>query len=91
MTPEDITREKRKVRTGIVVSDKMQKTIVVRVTRTQAHSRYSRISTKHKKFKVHDEKNEAKIGDTVRIMETRPMSKDKHFRLVEIIKKASAK
>lgn len=80
-------RSHRKERTGIVVSDKMKKTIVVRVRRTKMHPVYKRIIVGNKKFKVHDEKNEAKIGDTVRIIETRPISKDKHFRLVEIIKK----
>ena len=87
----DTLRHKRKVRTGVVISDKMNKTIVVRVTRTQAHSLYGRISTQHNKFKAHDEKNEAKIGDIVKIMETRPISKEKRFRLIEIVKKASEK
>ncbi len=79
-------RNKRKVRTGIVLSNKMNKTIVVRVTLSQVHPRYNRVITKHNKFKVHDEKNEAKIGDKVRIVETRPISKEKYFRLLEIIK-----
>lgn len=80
-------RSHRKTRTGIVLSDKMNKTIVVRVKRTKMHPVYKRIIIASKKFKVHDEKNEAKIGDTVLIMETKPISKDKHFRLVEIVKK----
>jgi small subunit ribosomal protein S17 len=67
----------------------MNKTIVVRVTRTQLHPKYKRIVTQYNKFKTHDEKNEAKIGDTVKIMETRPISKDKRFRLLEIVKKAT--
>ncbi|MEW6008016.1 MAG: 30S ribosomal protein S17 [Candidatus Omnitrophota bacterium] len=79
-------RNKRKIRTGTVISAKMAKTIIVRTTISQVHPRYNRIITKHKKFKVHDEKNEAKVGDKVRIMETRPISKEKRFRLIEIIK-----
>ncbi len=77
----------RKIRTGIVVSDKMQKTIVVRVERTAHHPLYNKIIRKHNKFKVHDENNSAKAGDTVRIIETRPLSKDKYWRLLEIVKK----
>jgi small subunit ribosomal protein S17 len=79
---------KRKERIGVVVSDKMQKTIVVKVTYRVQHPRYKRIIRKYKKFKVHDEKNIAHIGDLVRIQETRPLSKEKYFRLVEVIKKA---
>lgn len=79
-------RGKRKILTGSVVSDKMQKTIIVKVMRLAKHPRYSRIIKKHNKFKAHDEKEEAKIGNLVRIEETRPLSKDKHWRLVEIIK-----
>ena len=77
---------KRKVRIGEVVSNKMQKTIVVRVTMTTTHPEYNKVITKATKFKVHDEKNEAKPGDKVRIMETRPISKDKRWRLLEVIK-----
>ena len=77
---------KRKVRLGEVVSSKMQKTIVVKVTRTTVHPVYKRVITKEKKFKVHDEKQEAKAGDKVRIIETRPLSKDKRWRLLEVIK-----
>jgi len=80
---------KRKDRIGVVVSDKMQKTIVVKVTSLVKHPRYKRVIRKYKKFKVHDEKNIAHVGDIVRIQETRPISKEKYFRLVEIIKKAS--
>lgn len=80
--------KKRKERIGVVVSDRMNKTIVVRVTRTVRHPLYDRIIKKYKKFKVHDEKNIAKVGDIVRIQETRPLSKEKYFRLVEIIKRA---
>jgi len=79
---------KRKERMGVVVSDKMQKTIVVRVTYMVKHPRYKRMIKKYKKFKVHDEKNIAHVGDLVRIQETRPLSKEKYFRLVEVIKKA---
>jgi len=76
----------RKIRIGEVVSDKMTKTIVVRVTRTTTHPVYKRVISKSKKFKVHDEKNAAKIGDKVRIEETRPLSKEKRWRLLEVIK-----
>lgn len=79
---------KRKGFTGTVVSDRMQKTIIVRITHMSKHPKYGRIVKSYNKFKVHDEKNTAKIGDTVRIEETRPLSKDKRFRLIEIIKKA---
>ncbi len=82
----DNTRGKRKEQTGVVISDKMQKTIIVRVGRLASHPRYSKIIRKFSKFKAHDEKNEAKIGDRVLITETRPISKDKHWRLVKIIK-----
>jgi small subunit ribosomal protein S17 len=78
---------KRKGFIGTVISDKMRKTIIVRITLMSKHPKYGRIMKSYNKFKVHDEKNAAKIGDTVRIEETRPLSKDKHFRLVEIIKK----
>lgn len=76
----------RKTRTGVVVSDKMQKTIVVRVERSAMHPEYGKVIKKAKKFKVHDEKNQAKAGDRVRIVETRPLSKDKRWRLLEVIK-----
>ena len=79
---------KRKEFIGEVVSDKMQKTIIVRVTGMSKHPKYGRIIKIYNKYKAHDEKNIAKIGDTVRIQETRPLSKDKRFRLVEVTKKA---
>ncbi len=79
---------KAKELTGTVVSDKMQKTIVVKVLRMSKHPKYGRITKKYNKYKVHDEKNSAHIGDEVRVRETRPLSKDKRFRLLEIIKKA---
>ena len=82
----DNSRLKRKERTGVVISNKMQKTIVVGVERLAKHFKYGKTIKKFKKFKVHDEKNEAKIGDKVLIIETRPLSKDKFFRLVKIIK-----
>lgn len=78
----------RKELSGVVISDKMQKTVIVRVTHMKKHPKYSKVVKVSKKYKVHDEKNAAKTGDTVRIVEARPISKDKHFRLKEIIKKA---
>lgn len=81
-------RNKRKVQVGKVVSDKMDKTIVVAVETYKKHSLYHKRIKYTKKFKAHDENNEAKIGDTVRIMETRKLSKDKNWRLVEITEKA---
>lgn len=81
-------RNYRKVRVGKVVSDKMEKTIVVAVEEYVKHRIYGKTIRRTVKFKAHDEQNEAKIGDTVRIMETRPLSKDKRWRLVEIIEKA---
>ena len=81
-------RNERKVQVGKVVSDKMEKTITVAVETYKEHPLYHKRIRYTKKFKAHDENNEAKIGDVVKIMETRPLSKDKHFRLVEIIEKA---
>ena len=81
-------RNLRKEQIGKVVSDKMDKTIVVAVETYKKHELYHKRIKYTKKFKAHDETNEAKIGDTVRIMETRPMSKDKRWRLVEIVEKA---
>jgi small subunit ribosomal protein S17 len=81
-------RNARKERIGKVVSDKMDKTIVVAVETYKRHKLYNKRIKYTKKFKAHDEHNEAKIGDTVRIMETRPLSKDKRWRLVEIVEKA---
>lgn len=79
---------KRRVLRGIVVSDKMEKTIVVEIATKKSHPLYGKKVKFSRKFKAHDENNEAKIGDTVEIMETRPLSKDKHFRLVKIVEKA---
>ncbi|WP_058300203.1 30S ribosomal protein S17 [Gorillibacterium timonense] len=81
-------RKERKVQVGKVVSDKMDKTVVVAVETYKKHSLYHKRIKYTKKFKAHDELNEAKIGDTVKIMETRPLSKDKSWRLVEIVEKA---
>lgn len=89
-TPEATTRRgQRKTRIGQVVSSKMQKTIVVRVVRRVRHRLYERVLRQASSFKVHDERNEAKVGDWVKIMETRPLSKDKRWRLVEILRRAS--
>ncbi|RMH71007.1 MAG: 30S ribosomal protein S17 [Gemmatimonadetes bacterium] len=81
-------RGRRKVRTGTVVSDKMDKTVVVNVERRVQHPLYGRIVKRSKRVKVHDEHNQCGIGDRIRIMETRPLSRDKRWRLVEIIEKA---
>ena len=81
-------RNLRKVRTGKVVSDKMDKTIVVAIEDHVKHPLIGKIVKKTYKLKTHDEKNECGIGDTVKVMETRPLSKDKRWRLVEIIEKA---
>lgn len=82
------TRASRKTRIGIVSSDKMNKTITVEVERKVKHPMYGKFLKKTSKFHAHDEENKAGIGDTVRIMETRPLSKTKRWRLVEIIEKA---
>ncbi|MDR1619395.1 MAG: 30S ribosomal protein S17 [Clostridiales bacterium] len=85
---EQKARGYRKTRTGVVVSDKMDKTIVVAIRTKVRHPLYGKMVNRTRKFKVHDEKNECGAGDTVRIMETRPLSRDKRWRLVEIIEKA---
>ncbi|MBN2566404.1 MAG: 30S ribosomal protein S17 [Candidatus Eisenbacteria bacterium] len=82
------TRGRRKIRVGQVVSDKMEKTAVVAVTRLVKHPLYGRYVKRTTKFKVHDEENSCRVGDIVRIMETRPLSKDKRWRLVEVMRKA---
>ena len=84
----ELVRGYRKVRRGYVVSDKMDKTITVEVEDRVKHPLYGKIIKQTKKFKAHDENNECRIGDRVRIMETRPLSKDKRWRLVEIVEKA---
>lgn len=81
-------RTKRKIRVGNVVSDKMDKTVVVAVETFKMHPLYKKQMKKTTKFKAHDENNECEIGDVVKIMETRPLSKDKNWRLVNIVKKA---
>ena len=81
-------RNLRKTRVGVVVSDKMDKTIVVAVKDSVQHPLYKKIMKRTVKFKAHDEKNECGVGDRVEIMETRPISKDKRWRVVEIIEKA---
>ena len=78
----------RKTRTGVVVSDKMDKTVVVAIKTKVRHPLYNKMVNRTRKFKCHDEENACGIGDTVRIMETRPLSKDKRWRVVEIIEKA---
>ena len=82
-----VERNLRKTRTGKVVSNKMQKTIVVAVENHVKHPLYGKIVKRTYKLKAHDEKNECSIGDTVKVMETRPLSKDKRWRLVEIVEK----
>jgi len=81
-------RTARKLRTGLVVSDKMDKTVVVRIDRRMPHPQYGKMVTRTRKLKAHDEENSAKLGDLVRIMETRPLSKDKRWRVVEIVERA---
>ncbi len=79
----------RKTRQGVVVSDKMDKTIVVRVERLTRHPQYTRVVKRAKKFKAHDEQNQCSIGDLVEIMETRPLSKDKRWRVTKIVRKSA--
>ena len=81
-------RAMRKTRVGVVVSDKMQKTVVVAIERRVAHPVYGKMMLRTTKLKAHDEENKAKQGDRVRIMETRPLSKDKRWRVVEIVERA---
>ena len=89
MTNENATeRNARKSRTGLVVSDKMEKTVVVAIERRVPHPVYGKMVTRTKRLKAHDEENSAKVGDTVRIVETRPLSKDTRWRLVEIVDRA---
>lgn len=81
-------RNDRKLKTGKVVSDKMDKTVVVAVERLVQHALYSKSVKRTVRFKAHDENNESHVGDTVKIMETRPLSKDKRWRVVEVVEKA---
>ncbi len=83
-----VDRNLRKTRVGIVTSDKMDKTIVVSIVDNVKHPLYGKIVKRTYKLKAHDENNDCKIGDRVRVMETRPLSKDKRWRLVEIVEKA---
>ena len=82
------TRTTRKTRIGLVVSDKMQKTVVVAIDRRVPHPVYGKMVTRTSRVKAHDEEHSAKVGDTVRIMETRPLSKDKRWRVVVIVERA---
>ena len=88
MSTETITRNLRKERIGIVTSNKMDKSIVVSVERKEKHPMYGKFVLKTKKYVAHDEKNDCNEGDTVKIMETRPLSKTKCWRLVEILERA---
>ena len=81
-------RGRRKVRTGVVVSDAMDKTVLVRIDRQVRHGLYQKTVRRSSKFAAHDETNDAHVGDTVRVMETRPISKSKRWRVVEIVERA---
>ena len=85
---ETTERGQRKVRLGTVISDKGEKTIIVQIGTSKAHRLYKKTVQQRNKFKVHDEKNECGVGDLVRITETRPISKEKRWRLLEIVEKA---
>jgi small subunit ribosomal protein S17 len=85
---EASARGKRRVLLGTVVSDKMQKTVVVQVTRRYKHPRYRKYVQERLRYKAHDETNDARIGDRVRIIESRPLSKDKRWRLLEVVERA---
>ena len=84
----EVVRNRRKVREGVVTSDKMDKTVVVKVSDLVQHPLYKRVMKRSTTFKAHDEENQCGIGDKVRIMETRPISKDKCWRVTEILEKA---
>jgi small subunit ribosomal protein S17 len=86
--PRSSERGRRKVRTGVVVSDSMDKTIVVRIASQVRHPMYGKIVRRSTKLQAHDEAGEARVGDTVRIIETRPLSKTKRWRLVEVLERA---
>ena len=88
MSDSDIKRAARKVREGVVVSDKMDKTVVVAVEMRVKHPLYGKVMTKSERLQAHDEANEAGVGDRVRVMETRPSSATKRWRLVEVLEKA---
>jgi small subunit ribosomal protein S17 len=86
--PATAERGRRKVRTGVVVSDAMDKTVLVRVDRKVTHPLYEKTVRRSSKLAAHDERNEAHVGDTVRVMETRPLSKTKRWRVVEVVERA---
>ncbi len=87
---QTLNRTSRKTRIGTVVSDKMDKTVVVSIERRVQHPVYGKMVRRTKRLKAHDERNDAKTGDTVRIMETRPLSKDKRWRVVEVLERATS-
>jgi small subunit ribosomal protein S17 len=87
-TTSEVDRAKKKIRVGTVVSDKMQKTVVVQIERLVRHPVYKRYVRRRKRFKVHDEENQCKTGDVIAFMETRPLSKDKRWRFVEFVERA---
>ena len=87
-TTEQAERGRRKVRTGVVVSDAMDKTVLVRIDRQVRHPLYGKIVRRSSKLAAHDEQNDAHVGDTVRVVETRPLSKTKRWRVVEIVERA---
>jgi small subunit ribosomal protein S17 len=89
-TTTTLARSKRKERVGEVISNTMAKTIIVRVERRFPHPKFKKVVTGYKKFYAHDEKSEAKVGDRVRIEETRPLSKTKRWRLVEVVEQGTA-
>jgi small subunit ribosomal protein S17 len=84
-----VERTKRKERVGEVIANKMSKTIIVRVERRFPHPKFKKVITGYRKFYAHDEKSEAKLGDRVRIQETRPLSKTKRWRLIEVVERAA--
>ena len=88
MAPEAKARAARKVRTGVVVSDAMNKTVMVRIAQVSRHRAYGKTLRRSSKLSAHDEINEAHVGDTVRVMETRPLSKTKRWRVVEVVERA---
>jgi small subunit ribosomal protein S17 len=85
---DQVDRAKKKIRVGTVVSDKMQKTVVVQIERLVRHPVYKRYVRRRKRFKVHDEENQCKTGDVIAFMETRPLSKDKRWRFVKFVERA---
>ena len=85
---EAVARGRRKVRTGVVVSDAMDKTVVVRISTAFRHPMYGKTVRRSSRFNAHDEANDAHVGDTVRIMETRPLSRTKRWRVIEVLERA---